>query len=198
MTNTTITQAEFTRILDSKAIPHETRGGKLIVNGGGVYLPSLKSESQPYRGQTIRLKKIDLYTMLIRSEKRAGEYTLYKAAYFGGGDLDKLRLCWVAQDGEYYAHGGTARAAIRDVQFKRLAAEVDVDELVAEVRERGMIRYNDFRLLTGACDEGLRHGLQELGLDPELEEMPLAGALRLSRGKYGGERMQELFEEEVT
>lgn len=54
--------------------------------------------------------------------------------------------------------------------------------------------FNDYRLLTGACESGLAEGLREVGMDGA-EEMSLADALKLSRGKYGGARFAELMGE---
>jgi hypothetical protein len=66
-------------------------------------------------------------------------------------------------------------------------------ELIARVKASGVITWTDFRLLTGACAEGLQQGLRDLGLDPDLPDMPLSQAMELVRGKYGEQRMREAF-----
>ncbi len=163
-------------------------------NGGSVSLSSLTDERRPYRGQTIRLKNVDGYTMLIGSERQLGNITLYRARYFGGGDLDQLKVCYVAHEGDYYAHGDDAKQAMRDLRFKIMQADFDPEELVAEVKARGTVTFNDYRLLTGACESGLTHGLAQLGAEGA-EEMPLTDALNLCRGNYGGDEFIKLFEE---
>ena len=164
-------------------------------NGDYVYLRSLTEEYQPYRGGIVRFKHIDEHTMAILSERMVGEYTIFHAAYFGGGEIDKLKRCYVAQFGEYYAHGKTVEKAMRDARFKSMERDFDQDELVDEIRTRGTVLIEDFRLVTGACEEGVRHGMQQAGLDPEADELPLNVVLGAAFGSYG-ERFKSLFVEE--
>lgn len=51
--------------------------------------------------------------------------------------------------------------------------------------ERGTVRWDDFRLITGACSEGLRVGMIEAGLNPEAEELPLSVVLEKAHGEFG-------------
>lgn len=166
-------------------------------NSGYVDLGGLTDEYQTYRGEIIHLKHVDDQTMLILSERSTGEYTIFHAAYFGGGDLDKLRRCYVAQLGEHYAHGKTVEKAMRDVRFKSMEREFDQDELVAEIKARGTVLIEDFRLVTGACEEGTRHGMEQAGLDPDADELPLSIVLCAAFGSYG-ERFKALFVEEAA
>ena len=166
-------------------------------NGGYVYLPSLTDEYQTHRGEIIRLKHVDDQTMLILSERSMSEYTIFHAAYFGGGDLGKLKRCYVAQLGEHFAHGKTVEKAMRDVRFKWMEREFDQEELVAEIKARGTVLIEDFRLVTGACEEGTRHGMEQAGLDPDADELPLAVVLGAAFGSYG-ERFKALFVEEAA
>lgn len=159
--------------------------GVTFSNGGGVYLCSLTSEEQLYQGKTIRLRTIDGFTMLINSERQVGEYTVMSCHYFAGGDLDKLKPCYVATDGTHNAHGDTIEQAIRDLRFKIAQVDYDVDDLVSQIKERGTVTFNDFRLLTGACEAGLMHGLEEAGLSPDTEELTIEEALRAAHGPYG-------------
>ena len=166
--------------------------GTEFYNRGDVWLCSLTEETQSYRGKNIRLRQVDGLTMLIERERKIGDYLISRARYFGGGDLDTLTPCFIASNGEYSAHGKTAEAAIRDVRFKALQATANVDELVDEIKARARITFNEFRLLTGACDEGLRHGLQQAGINPDTEEMPLSAALAAAHGPYG-EQFKEMM-----
>jgi hypothetical protein len=162
-------------------------------NGGYVDLPSLTTEYVEYQGEVIRLKRIDGSTMLILSDRQTGEYTIYHAAYFGGGDMAKLKRCWIAQLGEHFAHGSTVEKAMRDVRFKSMEREFDQDDLVAEIRRRGTVMIEDFRLVTGACEEGTRQGMKQAGLDPDADELPLNIVLGAAFGSYG-ERFKSLFQ----
>ena len=168
--------------------------GATFSNGGSVYLGSLTTGDYPYAGQIVRLEHIDGYTMLIRSERQIGEYTVQSCRYFGGGDLDKLKACYVARAGGYTAHGDSAETAIRDVRFKVMQADFDVNDLVAAIKRRKTIEFNDFRLLTGACAEGLRHGLEQAGIAADTDVLPLDAALKAAHGPYGA-AFKRLFAE---
>jgi hypothetical protein len=161
-------------------------------NGGDVYLPSLPPGCYTYRGATVRIEYIDGYTMLIGSTRTMGEYSVSKARYFGGGEIKNLKACYIARNGEHTAHGETAAEAIRDCRFKAMQAGFDSAELVETIKRRGTVEFNDFRLLTGACSEGLRHGMKECGLDPASESLPLDLVLAKAHGSFGAS-FKELF-----
>lgn len=166
--------------------------GVTLSAGRWLALGGLSDETQHYQGKTIRLRCIDgITTRLIRARK-VGTATLWTAQYFRG-HLDTDPRCYVAQEGDTYAHGETAERALRDLRFKIMSADFDPDELVARIKRRGTVEFNDYRLLTGACENGLREGLRARGLDPDTNELPLATALELSRGAYGGDRFARLM-----
>ena len=168
--------------------------GVTLSAGRSIDLHSLTSETQRYQGRTIRLRTIDdICTRLIRSRKAGDGVTLWSAQYFKG-HLDTDKRCYVAEHGEYSAHGDTPEKALRDLRFKIASADFDCDELVETIRKRGTISFNDYRLLTGACESGLTEGLRALGR-PDVEELPLADALAICKGQFGGERLTRLFAE---
>jgi hypothetical protein len=166
--------------------------GATFSNGGSVDLRSLKNEQQTYRGKTIRLRFIDGYTMLICSEKQRGDVTIARARYFGGGDLDKLTPCFIASQDDNHAHGATVEEALRDLRFKIAAVDFDPADTIAEIVRTGVVERHQFRLLTGACDEGLRRGLEEAGQPGDAATLPLDVALTAAHGSYG-ERFREMI-----
>jgi hypothetical protein len=186
---TTFSNGGYVYLPSLTALPE----GTTFSNGGYVDLRSLTEEYQQYRGERIRLKTIDGYTMLIRSTRKKGDYTIMRAAYFGGGELADLKKCWIAQQGEYFAHGEMVEQAMRDVRFKVAQRDYDEEELVAEIKARGTVQFNDFRLLTGACEQGLKHGMEQAGLDPSADELPLETVLSSAFGPYGAQ-FKALFE----
>jgi hypothetical protein len=159
--------------------------GVTFSNGGYVYLRSLESEEQSYQGRTIRLRQVDDYTMLICSERKRGGVTISRARYFGGGDIDQLRECYIASEGDYHAHGASIDEALRDLRFKAAAENFDPSDTIAEIIRTGVVERNQFRLLTGACDEGLRAGLEQAGLAGDADKLPLDVALKAAHGGYG-------------
>jgi len=201
-----MTNAQFKAILKERGYSFTMSGGRVIVthkvgvdlesltvlpegvqfnNNGGVYLRRLQSEKQTYIGKHIRLRCIDGYTMLIGSTRKVGDQTVMKARYFGGGDIAKLKQCFVAQAGDYYAHGDTAEKAMCDVRFKEARVNFDATDLVADIKRRQTVTFNDFQLLTGACESGLKHGMAEAGIDTSVVELPLPDVLRLAHGPFG-------------
>ena len=165
--------------------------GMKFDNQGHVDLSSLSGKCK-YLGVEIEIQNIDGYTMLIESRKERDGIQIIKARYFGGGELTSLKKCYIAQKGEYSAHGETIKAAINDVVFKHMQDNLDVSKLVAEIKKRGTVTRNDYRLLTGACRAGIAHFLESKGL-ADVESLPLEEVLRITKGAFGGERLSELF-----
>ncbi|QDT41041.1 hypothetical protein Pan241w_11000 [Gimesia alba] len=166
--------------------------GVTLSAGGTLDLRSLTSPDQIYQGDSIYLETIDGAAMQRLSSshiKNGCEY--YKAAYFNGrGDGDR---CFVARCGEYTAHGDSLATAIRDVRFKEQQANFNADELVKQIKSRGVVTFNDYRLLTGACESGLRAGIKSLGLPEDTQELPLERVIELCDGQYGGDTIRELL-----
>lgn len=160
--------------------------GVTLSAGGGLDLSSLTGEVQRYQGKTIRLRTIDGYCTRLISRKKIGDATAWIAQYFKG-NLKEDRRCFVAQSGEIYAHGDTLESALRDLRFKIAQVNFDLDDLIATIRQRKTVTFNDYRLITGACESGLREGLRSRGIDPDTEELPLKDALELCRNGYGGD-----------
>ena len=168
--------------------------GVSLTAGGYLDLSSLTTEDQIYQGKTIRLRTIDGYTMRLISKRKVGSVTLWSAQYFKG-DLKADPRSFVAQDGETYAHGETAEAALRDIRFKIAQRDFDVDDLVSSIKARGTVEFNDYRLLTGACEAGTRAHLLAHGINPdETASLPLSKALEISRSGYGGDVFARLIE----
>jgi hypothetical protein len=155
-------------------------------------LRSLTSEEQSYDGQKIRLRTIDEVCTRLIKRKMVGDVELWSAQYFRG-NLDTDPRCYVAIQQEHSAHGKTPETALRDLRFKIASVDFDCDELVETIRERGTVTFNDYRLLTGACESGLAEGLQALGQSLDTDELPLDKALELCAGQYGGDRFRSLF-----
>ncbi len=146
------------------------------------------------RGQSLDLRYVDSFTMIIDSEVQRGDFTISKARYFGGGDLDKLKRCFLAKRGDIYAHGTTAKEAVSDVNFKFLQQDFDATKLVAEINERKTVSIVDYRLLTGACLAGVHNFLASKNIDfQEQEVLPLSEVLSITKGAFGADRMAKLF-----
>jgi hypothetical protein len=166
--------------------------GTKFENQGSVYLRSLTG-IHSYLGKSREFKTVDGHTMIISSRKTSGEVTLYKARYFAGGALEKMKSCFIAQRGDFYAHGETSQSAISDVTFKSLQSTADVSDIVAAVKKAKAISLVEFRLLTGACLAGCHHFMDTHGIPRDTESLPLNQVLKLTVGAFGGSQLKELF-----
>jgi hypothetical protein len=163
--------------------------GVSLSAGSWLDLRSLTSEVQVYQGQSIRLRMIDGICTRLISRRQVGEATVWRAQFFRG-DPKNNKYCYVAQVGDTSAHGDTVERALRDLRFK-LDEQRPVTEAVAAIHRRGTVTFNDYRVITGACESGLREGLQARGIDPDTPELPLAQVLELCRDGYGGETFRK-------
>lgn len=166
--------------------------GVTLSTGGWLYLPSLTTETQTYHGTAIRLKMVDGYCMRLLQKRRIGGVVVWSAHYFRGS-LDVDQRCYVAQDGDIYAHGTTVETALRDLRFTGAERDFDADELRADILARGTVSFTDYRLITGACESGLIEGLRNLGKEG-VESLPLSEAMALCDGQYGGATFRKFME----
>jgi len=91
--------------------------------------------------------------------------------------------------------GKTARQAIDDVNFKFLQEHADIDDIVSEIKSKKTVSRHEYRLLTGACSEGVETFIEQNGIDASLECLPLNKVIEITRGAYGGSRIAELFQD---
>lgn len=134
---------------------------------------------------------VDGYSMLIESTRTKGLLRISRARWLHDIAPGKaLRKVFIVEQGEFAAHGDTIASAVADLRFKIAQVDFDAEELIEEIARRGTVTRHDFRLLTGACEAGLREGMREAGLDPDAEELPLAVVKQAAHGEYGYAFMQ--------
>jgi hypothetical protein len=100
-------------------LPSVTKIGKKVkfYNKGSVYLPKVAGRHM-YRGVEWEFRTIDGTTMIIGGSHRNRAYTVHSARYFGGGDIERLHRCYIAEADGIYARGRTVKSAIEDLKFK--------------------------------------------------------------------------------
>jgi len=178
-------------------------------NQGNVYLEScttlpdgIKFENQGsvdlrscttlnYLGKKLKLKYIDGFTMIIDSSKQKDDFTIYKAKYFKGVALNDMPKCIIAERDGYFSHGETIKQAIESVNFKYLQNNLNLDELVSEIKNKNTVSKNEYRLLTGACEFGVNQFCKDNNISDD--ELPLDKVLKIIKGHYGSEKMYDLF-----
>ena len=170
-------------------------------NQGNVYLQSLTTlpEGIQFNNQgyvdleSLRDKSIitvDRSSMKIINKKQKGDFVIYYAEYLGMVNLkDKKR--WVANRGEYFAHGNDIKKAIADVNFKYMQSEMDIESIVNSIKEKGYFEMNDYRLVTGACEAGCIDFLSSKNVT--VDKMPISDVVKLTNGAYGFDSIQRYF-----
>jgi protein tyrosine/serine phosphatase len=73
---------------------------------------------------------------------------------------------FVAQKGDYTAHGKSVKSAMSDVAFKEVAEKLKSSPIYADT----LLTVMHYRTITGACDQGCREFMQRHGLDYEVVE----------------------------
>ena len=126
--------------------------------------------------------------VFVKSKKTVQDFTIYK------GNAYKIegKETFVAVKDKYSAHGKTIEKAIEDCNFKFLQETINVEEYVKEVKAKGVMTIQDYRLLTGACEQGCLMFLENNGLKGKTE-LPLEKALTLVSGAYNFDKVKHLF-----
>ena len=141
-----------------------------------------------WRGKIYPIKCVDGNCMHIRSRKMLQDITIMKCSYFPNEEI-----VYVAEKGEYTAHGKTLREAVADLQFK-IMDNIDPNEHIHRIAQQGYMNANDYRLLTGACREGTNRFLEANNLTWE-DTMSVEDVLQLTKGQYGFERFKNIAEQ---
>ena len=160
--------------------------GVKFENQGYVYLSRLTGE-HTYRGEPREFRYVDGNTMIFEGQKSFGGLTVHRARYFAGGEIKDMAKCYVAEGDGLFAHGRTIKDAVDDLHYK-IADQADKQAVADEVRATGKVTLAQFRALTGACREGVRHHLAGHGIDLDsIDSMPLTEAIDAMSGTSFGE-----------
>ena len=116
------------------------------------------------------------------------EYTIYTTPFD-----------FVAQKGKYTAHGKTVKKAIQDLEFKIISEKLKKEPITKDTEFT--VKY--YRLLTGACDSGVRSWMQQNDIDfkvdgddtVEIKPMKAVDLLPLleKSNAYGIEKIKSLI-----
>lgn len=117
----------------------------------------------------------------VKSVKKVDKITIYKAP---------LGYCVV--ENELSAHGKTLKGAMEDLTFKKLK-DVDVSEIVKEIKETEKVNRLQYRAITGACQFGTEQFCKQHNIE-ELEEISLEKLRKILVNDYGAERFWDLID----
>jgi len=112
-------------------------------------------------------KSVDNTLFIIESEKTSKGIKIY-SGYILQKIVDNKPLkkhCFVAEKESFYAHGETVKTAISDLQFKIVAEKLKNDP----IKKDTLMTVKYYRLITGACDLGVREFMKQNGLEFNVE-----------------------------
>jgi len=141
-------------------------------------------------GVKVNAVNIDGITTILKSSKKVGGFTIHKAEYY-----PKKEDCFVAERYGVYAHGKNIKDAVSDCNFKFIQKNLNVDDLVKDIKERGTFTKQDYRLITGACNAGVDKFCEENNISSE--KLAIKEVLRLTADSYGGDKIRELFIKDI-
>lgn len=127
-------------------------------------------------------------------------FSNYARGFVLRSDLSQ-KPCYIAKNGNTFAHGDTLAEAVRALNDK-LFDDMDEDERIAtfwECHENGvkypaMDLYEWHHKLTGSCEMGRKNFAAERGIDLDRDEFTVDEFIKLCRNSYGGEIILKLKE----
>ena len=138
---------------------------------------------------------VDIYDGLktIRlSEKKRDNITIIKAVDMSSILNDKVEEIYIAKDGKLTAHGYTVREAVEDLTLKKLG-NVNVDKIVAQIKETGKVTRSQYRAITGACSFGTNKFCEEHNIQ-DLEEIEVSELRKILINDYGADKFWSLID----
>ena len=128
------------------------------------------------------------------SEKKRDNITIIKAI-----DIDYIlnkepEEIYIAKEGKLSAHGYTVREAVEDLTLKKLD-NIDINEIVAKIKETGKVTRSQYRAITGACSFGTNKFCEQHNIQ-DLEEIEINELRKILVDDYGSKRFWQLIDED--
>ena len=125
----------------------------------------------------------------------------YAKGYILNKDLT-LSTCYIAKEGQYFAHGDTLADAVRDAHEKAFNG-MDEDERIEEfwkchekdVKYPAMDFYDWHHRLTGSCVAGRKSFAANNGVNLETDTYTVEEFVEICKNSYGGDIIRRLLEE---
>ena len=113
-----------------------------------------------------------------------------------------LTPCWIARDGNFFAHGDTLADAVRDAAAKRLEKS-PVEERIAKFRDEwpdpdvkiaALLLWEWHHILTGSCETGRNAFARDNGIDIQNDSFTVREFITLTKNAYGSDAIRKLAE----
>jgi hypothetical protein len=141
------------------------------------------------------IKLIDGSIMSINNTRKINDIDIYVVNYIV--DLfkdEKIKYSYVAHQDNLYAHGKTIEKAINDLNFKK-AYKLGALENAKNLIQKGLGSGEDYRLITGSCEEGTRRFMESINLDYDNDRKTIAEMIELTKGQYGHDTFVRMLKE---
>jgi len=178
--------------LTSISLPALTTAGNYCFSSNDA-LTSISLRNKEYN-----VKSVDGTCYVVVAEKSSKGikiYTGYNLVNISNGILNK-QAAFVAEKEGFYAHGETVKKAISDLQFKIVAEKLSKEPIQPDT----IITVNHYRLITGACEMGVKSWMQSTFTDKEFLDISENGIKAelllplLKRNKaYGLDRFKSMI-----
>ena len=157
--------------------------------GGYLYINSDAKLEAAFL-QHLKWKSVDRNLFIIESTKSKNDIIIYKG-YNAKGVKDnviKKENCYVAESGKFYAHGKSIKQAVEDLQFKLISLKLKNQPINKDT----VIDIKYYRLVTGACEFGVKSFIESNGLKDSYKACELLPILE-SKHAYGVEKFKSLL-----
>ena len=192
---TWISLAEYRRDDEGNIIPIFAKsaqiGNKEYKDHNGNMLKS-NTYYTLYKKEFYAVDNYDDITTIRLSEKKRDNITIIKAVDMSSILNDKVEEIYIAKDGKLTAHGYTVREAVEDLTLKKLG-NVNVDKIVAQIKETGKVTRSQYRAITGACSFGTNKFCEEHNIQ-DLEEIEVSELRKILINDYGADKFWSLID----
>ena len=165
----------------------------LTTCGGYCFSDNQALTSVSLYKKELAVKNVDGWPFIIEGKRTSKGIAIYNGYNFYSmkNEVVEKQDCYVAEKDGFTAHGETVKKAIADLQFKIVAEKLKNEPIKADT----MITVNHYRLVTGACELGVKAWMQQNGLTGT-EEMRADALLPILKktNAYGLERFTQLID----
>ena len=166
-----------------------TLDAPMLATAGSIYL-SEGATLDANIFKKINHKSVDGRLFIIESEKSTNGIKIYSGWNFVSmiKKAIKKEICFVAEKGDFTAHGETVKKAISDLQFKIIAEKLKKDP----IKKDTVIDVNYYRTVTGACEFGVRSFIDSHKLKKSYKASELLPILEKNNA-WGLEKIKSLI-----
>ena len=192
---TWISLAEYKRNEEDKIVPIFAKSAQIGNKEYKDYSGKMLKANTYYTLWKKEFYPVDIFdgiTTIKISEKKRESIKIIKAVDIDSILQDKVREIYIAKEGKLSAHGYTVREAVEDLTFKKLG-NVNVDEIVSEIKKTGKVTRSQYRAITGACSFGTNKFCEEHSIQ-DLEEIELKELRKILINDYGAEKFWRLID----